>query len=84
MITKEAYQTEADDYGHRVFSPDDDGAMAFVGLDAEEADFAAMLLNAGVDKDDAEDMIKRLTCVRCEQVRFAGQMNEGICMDCQS
>ena len=58
--------------------------FVLVGVDRETADYAKMLLEAGIDTADIEEMVERVTCVRCEESRFAAQTNAGICHECQS
>lgn len=64
------------DNGECVFGPT---------LDAEQAEYAAMLLDAGVDREDVEyDLAQRAVCQSCGARLFAGQLDSaGRCKECQ-
>lgn len=55
------------------------------GVDRETADFAAMLLDAGIDDEDIEEMTNRADCARCDATVFVGQLDSSDrCPECQS
>lgn len=54
------------------------------GVSQEQAEYAAMLMNHGVDRDDMEEAVMCAECVRCEATVMGGQMDEeGRCPACQ-
>lgn len=72
-----------------------DDRFVAMGLEQDEAEYAAMLLNAGYlddegyDLSDFEDlileMVARQDCSRCGKSIFAPQADtSGRCMECQS
>lgn len=52
-----------------------DERYEMLGLDRGQADYGAMLLNAGMDPDEAREAVERTECVRCGRTVFRGQID---------
>lgn len=62
----------------------DDGIPTLRFWSKVEADYAASLLNAGVERDDVEAAVQRATCATCGALAFAGTIDAaGRCEECQ-
>lgn len=95
---RQRWTVATEDYTGQLYLHDDarfDDRFVAKGLDAEEAEYAAMLLNAGYFDDDDLDLatledlileaVARQQCSRCDAMIFAPQADTaGRCADCQS
>lgn len=53
--------------------------------DQEQVEYAAMLLNAGMDEEEVREASTRTQCVRCGRTVFVGQVDSSMrCPDDQS
>jgi hypothetical protein len=70
--------------GFNVFSENEEHAV-LVGVDKPTADYAVMLLEAGVQASDVKDMADRAECTRCGDQVFVGELDSADrCAECQS